>query len=120
MKSTVSGIEPQVGRWDYDGACSPAASQRWGRHTFSVGVFCWEPKARGGGAKRGKSVCRVVEGGVTTLCPSTRWRTGFAGCSARGVRCGPEVADGRHAAVRPIHGHDWGGGARWVSGECWS
>ena len=59
MKSTVSGIEPQVGRWDYDGACSPAVSQRWGRHTFSVGVFCWGPRARGGGARRGKSVCRV-------------------------------------------------------------
>lgn len=50
---------PQVGDWDYDGACCPNGVCDFGQQTFSIGIFQWLPKSSGKGIKRGKVIKRI-------------------------------------------------------------
>lgn len=55
--------EAKLGAWAFRGDCCPVAPgvpcfSR--QETFSVGIFQWQKKARGGGMKPGKVVKRVT------------------------------------------------------------
>lgn len=48
---------PAPGVYDWSGSCAPGPGKSVIYKTFSVGVFCWEPK-KSGGLKKGKVIKR--------------------------------------------------------------
>lgn len=87
-ESRVSGRTPEAGAWDFDGSCAPD-STRARFDTFSVGIFRWEPKARGKGLKRGKVMVRVK--GLATE-PEKVYTEAHRICDARNARNATEEA----------------------------
>ena len=51
--------EPVAWMYDWDGACAPGGAASGAYHTFSVGIFQWQPKAGGKGLKRSRVLTRI-------------------------------------------------------------